>query len=948
MPEGSMMVAGTGVDASKYEGGRALTRENDGRKRRKRRHERVRGDLLELMAEHLGAKKGLRLRVRVRKAAKQPKYEEQKHRRQPKGHPKGGQFTNKPKAKAKSAKPKLPVSWSEGRYSVERVGDTLYVTTPYDDTIRRYLKGKGGNWDRDEKRWELPAKHHANVLKYIQGKAAAELQAQEQAAAAERETRKQAFAAAKPWESGPFKIDVDPQHCSLESPKEWDLIYEVKRIPSARWDAISGTWVCDISDYDKLREVAEKYAERHRRAHTQPEHAKPWEQGRYRVALYKGGFVGLTSPYNHDLVGEIKSIKGAQWSSSDRRWYWPVGMYDKVLALAQKWARKEATDAATEEDRPSEARKPTAPKTEWDKAASEPGVTYVSRGEGYGGREFRKGDLLRTAWEVGADPVPCIVVAGRKKYYREDGMSFGVGDESGYLFEALVRRATEEEAKPLLEYEARKAHLEEMRALRTTLAARITGGGEYPPPWQDAEGQVYSDTFNIYGSGDRFVISDKWIWYLQNNGMDGDCWAHNNVETGGAGAIGWRVPYDAQLADQIRSLPDEIAQEMIKAITEGGKYLERLANREPICVDDSKEEVKSRNLLDIIQKPGGRGRMGRQALGPGGDCVCPECGYSTAHNRAEPCDEKRCPKCGTALARETENTTKAANGMTLLEIIEKARVKGHYRMVGGARVWVKPYETRRQKKTDEPSEKPAPKPPTKPGMEGIEGMEGLRVLRTSPSTGMPTEVDTSSLSFEQIVEHAKALWRRVRTMGEQTALKRNLQKYVREGKFDPVESSTMQSIVSGLINSYAPSPYDPPHLLRPSKKKVLPSSLVWRSLPEETRREIARMILQKLVADEEFAEWEDEEAIGKSLGNDLLDIIHKAQRGARTGRGRGKLNVQPDTRFQQYESEPEEQEIDAGALADWIGRKKARKSKPKGNACPPKQRRRRKSLCDYL
>ncbi|MBK7814503.1 MAG: hypothetical protein IPJ52_09450 [Rhodocyclaceae bacterium] len=28
----------------------------------------------------------------------------------------------------------------------------------------------------------------------------------------------------------------------------------------------------------------------------------------------------------------------------------------------------------------------------------------------------------------------------------------------------------------------------------------------------------------------------------QNNGMDGDNWSANNVRTGGAGAIGWRMP----------------------------------------------------------------------------------------------------------------------------------------------------------------------------------------------------------------------------------------------------------------------------------------------------------------------------------------------------------------------------------------------------------------------
>lgn len=33
---------------------------------------------------------------------------------------------------------------------------------------------------------------------------------------------------------------------------------------------------------------------------------------------------------------------------------------------------------------------------------------------------------------------------------------------------------------------------------------------------------------------------------------DGDNWGCNNVRTGGAGAIGWRIPFDAQIADDLR------------------------------------------------------------------------------------------------------------------------------------------------------------------------------------------------------------------------------------------------------------------------------------------------------------------------------------------------------------------------------------------------------------
>lgn len=50
----------------------------------------------------------------------------------------------------------------------------------------------------------------------------------------------------------------------------------------------------------------------------------------------------------------------------------------------------------------------------------------------------------------------------------------------------------------------------------------------------------------------------------------------------------------------------------------------------------------------------GQGRMGGNCsgAGPGGNCVCPNCGARTSHERGMPCYEVNCPKCGAKMTRE--------------------------------------------------------------------------------------------------------------------------------------------------------------------------------------------------------------------------------------------------------------------------------------------------------
>lgn len=64
-------------------------------------------------------------------------------------------------------------------------------------------------------------------------------------------------------------------------------------------------------------------------------------------------------------------------------------------------------------------------------------------------------------------------------------------------------------------------------------------------------GRRLSDRQNIYGGGDWFEVTDTHLWWVLNNGADGDNWAHNNVRTGGAGAIGYKIALDPDLVNEL-------------------------------------------------------------------------------------------------------------------------------------------------------------------------------------------------------------------------------------------------------------------------------------------------------------------------------------------------------------------------------------------------------------
>jgi hypothetical protein len=187
----------------------------------------------------------------------------------------------------------------------------------------------------------------------------------------------------------------------------------------------------------------------------------------------------------------------------------------------------------------------------------------LNGGSGYGCNGWTTGQVVRVdlsnprraGW-----PAYVTVVISSKCYYREDGLSFGVGDDRGYTYAADCRESTAEEIAPCIESDHAAAIYEDAKRDLARLVAVVAAKENYAPGQRlMPAGDILMDTATIYGGGDWWVVGADGIWYVQNNGSDGDDWSRNNVLTGGAGAVGYRVDYTDELAGRLRSIAGRLA-----------------------------------------------------------------------------------------------------------------------------------------------------------------------------------------------------------------------------------------------------------------------------------------------------------------------------------------------------------------------------------------------------
>src|SRR5690606_19341844 len=70
---------------------------------------------------------------------------------------------------------------------------------------------------------------------------------------------------------------------------------------------------------------------------------------------------------------------------------------------------------------------------------------------------------------------------------------------------------------------------------------------------------------DIYGGGAWLHLDGNDLYYVRNNGMDGDNWSFNNYPTGGAGAICFKIVGGAHLFHETKAWVDSLGEYQIYA-----------------------------------------------------------------------------------------------------------------------------------------------------------------------------------------------------------------------------------------------------------------------------------------------------------------------------------------------------------------------------------------------
>jgi len=101
--------------------------------------------------------------------------------------------------------------------------------------------------------------------------------------------------------------------------------------------------------------------------------------------------------------------------------------------------------------------------------------------------------------------------------------------------------------------------------------------------------------------------------------------------------------YNQTLSADMMGIHQSTFHRMLNSARE--KVADALVNGKAIRIKGGKYIMRNMQGGNTSQQRG----MGR---GPGGNCICPNCGHKEVHKMGQPCATMSCPKCGSNMVRE--------------------------------------------------------------------------------------------------------------------------------------------------------------------------------------------------------------------------------------------------------------------------------------------------------
>lgn len=243
----------------------------------------------------------------------------------------------------------------------------------------------------------------------------------------------------------------------------------------------------------------------------------------------------------YDIKDTIKGA-GGKWNVDNRVWMLPEHLLEPTKSLLEELKEElEKTRQHRNEERKKEAEKKEAERqqaairreAERRRAADEKHEREIeerkkyfhieSRGSGNGGRERKDGEVFSVKKEEGTFTV--TVVKTSKKYYSEDGLTFGVGDDSGWIYTAFCREATVEEKEAL---DMKIGQIEAERSAKKKLDS-LTREGRLLTV-EEAQ-TCLTGLKQVRVRDDMLFLGDEKAFYGRYNGLDGDDWSYSNWGT---------------------------------------------------------------------------------------------------------------------------------------------------------------------------------------------------------------------------------------------------------------------------------------------------------------------------------------------------------------------------------------------------------------------------------